>query len=433
MNSLFVKILLWFWATLVITTIGSAFISGLSGPRSYLLSRLAAFELEEARAAYEEGGGPGLERFMGRFHSVFSGEAILTDGSGRNLLTGADESALLARTRVESGFPPLRRGGAVIGRGSEDGKFWFFFVIPRGRFASWFLLPQHWWGMAIGIFLCYVLAFYLTQPVRRLQRAVERFGHGDLSARAASPRRDELGDLARTFDRMADRIQTLVDAERRLLLDISHELRSPLARLRVAVELARSGEDREAALNRIEKEAERLNGLVNGLLQVTRAEGDAGSLRREPVRLEQLLDELVADASLEARARGCDVRLAGAQPTLVQGDPELLRRAIENVIRNAVRHAPDGTAVEAALEASDGRAMVRIRDYGPGVPEDALPRIFDAFYRVESDRGRASGGAGLGLSIARRAVELHKGVIRARNAAPGLEVEIELPAAPVSG
>jgi signal transduction histidine kinase len=432
MNSLFAKILLWFWATLVITTIGSAFISGLSGPRPYLLARLADFELMEARTAYEAGGREGLGRFMGRFHSIFPGEALLTDGSGRNLLTGADESALLARARERSSVLPFRRGGAVVARGSDDGKYWFFFVIPRQRFAYWFLLPQHWWVMAAGIFLCYLLAFYLTQPVRRLQRAVERFGHGDLSARAASPRRDELGDLARTFDRMADRIQMLVDAERRLLLDISHELRSPLARLRVAVELARSGEDREAAISRIEKEAERLNGLVDGLLQVTRAEGDPGSLRREPVRLDQLLEELAADAALEARARGCDVRLTGAQPAVVQGDAELLRRAIENVIRNAVRYAPDGTAVEADLETSNGRAVVRVRDYGPGVPEEALPRIFDAFYRVERDRDRASGGSGLGLSIARRALQLHAGTIRARNAAPGLRVEIELPATPAA-
>ena len=430
MTSLFAKILLWFWATLVITTIGSALISGLAGPRPYLLSRLAAFELKEARAAYEEGGRPGLQQFMERFHSVFTGESILTDAYGRDLLTGADDSALLARTRAESRFPPFRRGGAVIARGSEDGKYWFFFVIPRERLVYWFLLPQHWWVMAAGIFLCYLLAFYLTQPVRRLQRAVERFGHGDLSARAASPRRDELGDLARTFDRMADRIQTLLDAERRLLLDISHELRSPLARLRVAVELARSGEDRETAINRIEKEAERLNGLVSGLLQVTRAEGDPGSLPREPVRLQKLLEELVADAALEAHARGCEVRLTGAQPAVVQGDAELLRRAIENVIRNAVRHAPEGTAVEVVLETSDGRAVVRIRDYGPGVPEESLPRIFDAFYRVERDRDRASGGSGLGLSIARRAIELHNGTIRARNTSPGLQVEIELPATP---
>ena len=228
---------------------------------------------------------------------------------------------------------------------------------------------------------------------------------------------------------MAGRIQTLVNAERRLLLDISHELRSPLARLRVAVELARSGENRDTHLDRIDKEAERLNSLVGGLLQVTRAEGDPDALRAEPVRLDRLLGDLVADSSLEAQAHGADMRVTGSQAVTIQGDPELLRRAIENVIRNAIRHAPQGTAVEATLRAAEGQATVQIRDYGPGVPAEALPRIFDPFYRVETARDRASGGAGLGLSIARRAVELHKGSIRAANAQPGLSVEIILPGA----
>jgi two-component system sensor histidine kinase CpxA len=432
-NSLFAKILLWFCATLVITTVGSAWIYAValnSGKRTYPpVARLVTFDLQEARAAYESGGRQGLADFMRRLHSVFNAEAIFTDASGRDLLTGADESNLFAKVRSESRFPIFRRGGTVVARGTEDGKYWFFFVIPRERVTSWFLLPQHWWAMAAGIPLCYLLAYYLTYPVRKLQRAVESFGRGDLSARAASPRRDELGELARTFDRMAGRIQTLVDAERRLLLDISHELRSPLARLRVAVELARSGENRDTALNRIEREAERLNVLVSGLLQVTRAEGDPGSLRRERVQLDRLLDEIVVDSAMEAQAHASDVRLAAASPIIVEGDPELLRRAIENIIRNAIRHAPEGTAVEVSLGQASGKAVLDIRDHGPGVPEQALPRIFDPFYRVETDRDRASGGAGLGLSIARRAVELHKGVIRARNADPGLLVEIELPAA----
>ncbi|MGA2132520.1 MAG: ATP-binding protein [Bryobacteraceae bacterium] len=428
MRSLFAKILVWFWATLIINTIGSALISGLSGPRPYLLSRLVAFQLIEARTAYESGGRPGLQQFMQRFRHVFAGEGVLTDASGHDLLTGADESAVLAKSVQEPRYPAFRPRGIVVSRASEDRRFYFLFAIPHERLAYWFLLPQHWWMMAAGVFLCYLLAFYLTYPVRRLQRAVERFGHGDFTARADPRRHDELGDLGRTFDRMADRIQILLAAQNRLLLDISHELRSPLARLRVAVELARSGQNREMALTRIDREAERLNALVSGLLQVTRAEGDPNTLRRQPVRLDRLLDELAADAAIEAQAHGADVRLAAAPPVTVEGDAELLRRAMENVIRNAVRHAPEGTTVEAGLEIAGGRATVRIRDYGTGVPEDALPHLFDAFYRVETDRDRASGGAGLGLSIARRAVELHQGGIRAENAAPGLRVEIELPA-----
>jgi two-component system sensor histidine kinase CpxA len=279
------------------------------------------------------------------------------------------------------------------------------------------------------VLLCYWLAYHLTRPVRRLQRAVERFGRGDLSARSGSVRRDELGELARTFDRMADRMETLLAAERRLLLDISHELRSPLARLGVAIELARSGDNLEAALNRIQKESDRLAALVGQLLQVTRAEGDPGSLRRDPVRLDELVEQLVDDSSIEAASHGCGVKYQRREPVTVAGDEELLRRAVENVLRNAIRHAPRDTDVEIKLARSNGQVVVDIRDHGPGVPEEALAQLFDAFYRVETDRNRTSGGIGLGLSIARRAVELHKGKIRARNAQPGLEVELELPVA----
>jgi two-component system sensor histidine kinase CpxA len=250
---------------------------------------------------------------------------------------------------------------------------------------------------------------------------VERFGQGDLSTRFETARRDELGDLARTFNRMADRIQTLLAAERRLLLDISHELRSPLARLGVAAELARSGEDRGGALDRIQKEADRLNSLVGELLQVTRAEGDPASLHFEPVRLDELVRDIVETNRIEATARGSELKLDIEAAAQIQGKPELLRRAVENVIRNAIRHAPAGTAVEVTVK----ERSILVRDRGPGVPEQDLARIFDPFYRVENDRNRSSGGAGLGLAIARRAIELHKGTIRARNADPGLLVEFE--------
>ena len=239
-------------------------------------------------------------------------------------------------------------------------------------------------------------------------------------------RGDEIGRLARAFNQMADRIQMLMAAERRLLLDISHELRSPLARLSVAVELARMGEDVESHLNRIQKEADRLNALVGELLQVTRAEGDASQRRSERVALDELVADVVEDGRLEAEARGCGIALE-AQPVSIAGDPELLRRALENVVRNGIRYAPTGTDLEVRLSRRDRHACIEVRDHGPGVPEESLPRIFDAFYRVETDRGRASGGVGLGLAIARRAVELHHGSVSARNAHPGLAVQIDLP------
>src|SRR5262249_24808980 len=150
-----------------------------------------------------------------------------------------------------------------------------------------------------SLLLSYGLAYHFTRPVRGLHRALERFGRGDLKARVESPRRDEMGRLARAFNRMAERIETLLTAERRLLLDISHELRSPLARLGVAVELARSGDDLQGSLNRIQKESDRLNALVGQLLQVTRAEGDPNSLRRESGRVGRVVVELEGDAGVE--------------------------------------------------------------------------------------------------------------------------------------
>jgi signal transduction histidine kinase len=434
MRTLFAKILLWFWCALAITVIGSAFISALSVSRNDIATespgaRLLTFQLEEARVAYETGGRPALQAFLENVQKIYHARGILTDDQGRDLVTGHDYSALVRRARLRPVFT-FRAMGDMVARSAADGRYWFFLIVTNERPGAWFLTPEHLFVIGAAILLCYWLAFHLTSPVRSLQRAVERFGRGDLTARVGSTRRDELGQLARTFDRMAERIETLLSAERRLLLDISHELRSPLARLGVAVELARArgGPALDPALNRIQKESDRLNSLVGQLLQVTRAEGDPNSLRHNPVRLDELVQQLVDDSNIEAAARGCSLRYERHEPVTVEGDPELLRRAVENVLRNAIRYSPADSSIEVATARNDGRAVVDVRDHGPGVPEVALPRLFDPFYRVETDRDRASGGIGLGLAIARRAIELHKGTIRARNADPGLMVEMELPA-----
>jgi two-component system sensor histidine kinase CpxA len=276
----------------------------------------------------------------------------------------------------------------------------------------------------------WVLAAHLARPLRGLRRIVERYGQGDLSARVQSKRGDEIGALERSFDQMAERIETRLSAERRLLQDVSHELRSPLARLAFAVELARSGENPGAALGRINREVGRLTVLVEELLKLAQAEGDPSSREPEDFPLRDLLLALAEDHALEAGARGCRLTVSAQEPGMVRGERELLRRAVENVLRNAVRHAPDETAIATELRQQPGTVTVAIRDHGPGVPDANLVMIFEPFYRVDSDRSRTSGGIGLGLSIARRAVELHSGRILARNAHPGLCVAIELPAAP---
>jgi signal transduction histidine kinase len=432
MRSLFVRTLLWFIATVILTfvalTVAAAIDMDPEERRRSPFGALISVEFSEAQNAYETGGPAALKAALERFKAATEVDAILTDGNGRDLLTGEDRRDLMRELRRQRRAPFWTRTRTVMARQSADGRYRFFVLMQRGSFARWFLQPEiSFSALGVLIVLSYTFARKLTNPVRQLRDAVDRFGKGDFRVRLRSARRDELGQLARTFDQMADRIETLLEAERRLLLDISHELRSPLARLAVAVELARSDADPARHLDRIEREAARLNALVGELLQVTRAEGDAARMRFESVPLHLLIDEVLEDARVEAGARGSAVEWAVREPVEIEGDPELLRRAVENVIRNAVRYTPPGTAVEVSLAGGPSEVTITVRDHGPGVAEEHLGRIFDPFYRVDSDRDRASGGAGLGLAIARRSVELHRGSIRARNAAPGLLVEIRLP------
>lgn len=441
MRSLFTKILLWFFLTVLVTSAASFYISTV-----FLRSRQPnfnrmSFELREARTAWETQGRAGLERFFARYKEASNVEPVLADASGRDVLTGRDWSKeiLASREFGPRGALPLfpfvhiepGHRGFVLPTLSRDHKYWFLAVIPRDpAHPNWSVeAPREtWWMLTLIVILCYVLARHVAAPVRQMQKTVERFGEGDFSARVNSRRRDELGDLARTVDRMAERIEMLVRSQRRLLQDISHELRSPLARLGVAVELARGGGDTTTALNRIEKEADRLNTLVGELIQVTRAEGDPNGLATEPLRLDELVRMIIDDAHIEAERRGIQIRTDIAEAE-IQGNPELLRRAIENIVRNAIRYSPERGAVEVKLHRTGSALRVSVQDQGPGVPEESLAHIFDPFYRVEKDRGRTSGGVGLGLAIAKRAVELHRGQMRASNTRPGLLVEIDIPAA----
>ena len=436
MRSLFAKTLLWFLATtavaiagVIITTAITFTASEPRGPFGTLLN----LQVDEAKRAYETGGKEALAKVLARFQQLSQMEVVFTNAQGTDLVTGKSRAELLhrpPRSRWRLPFPfTVGRRSAIIARADATRQYWLFLVDkPRGL-TFFFLQPQHLWIIGLVVLLCYGFAYHLTSPVRRLRSVVDCFGRGDFSARAVVNRKDELGQLANSFNQMAERIQTLLAAERRLLLDISHELRSPLARLGVAVELARSGQDYEHMIDRIQKEADRLNELVGELLQVTRVEGDPLMQKMEQVRLDELLADLVYDSLLEAKAKDCNLLLEAPVAVTLTGDEELIRRAVENVIRNAIRYAPRGSAVDIELAKTGEIARVSVRDYGPGVPEEALPRIFDPFYRVDSDRNRMSGGLGLGLAIARRSVELHKGKLQARNANPGLLVTIEFPIA----
>lgn len=440
MRTLFTKILLWFLLTIVVTFSVTFYVSSvLVRSRQPDFNRLN-FELLEARQAWEKQGSQGLATFVTRFKDATGGEGVLTDSAGRDLLTGRDMSKIISSpggrgVRGVAPFLPYLRldsgRGYTMSTRSRDGKYRFVATFPvrdTGREGWSVEVPQQtWWMLGIFAVLCYALARQLTSPLRTMQKTIERFGRGDFSARVNSRRADELGQLGRTIDQMAERIESLVKSQRRLLQDISHELRSPLARLGVAVELGRGGGSSTTAFNRIEREADRLNTLVGELIQVTRAEGDPSVLITQPMRLDDLVRLIVDDVHIEAERHHIEIDVAACEADM-EGNPELLRRAIENILRNAIRYSPDGGRVGVTLVRAGGQYRIAVRDFGAGVPEEALAHIFDPFYRVETDRGRISGGVGLGLAIARRAVELHRGILRATNATPGLLVEIELPA-----
>lgn len=305
-------------------------------------------------------------------------------------------------------------------------------LAARQRVFPEIIAPERLWLIAGVLALCYILARSLTAPLRSLQSVVEHFGRGDFTARSHSDRRDEVGELARTFDGMAQQIQSLLGRQRDLLRDVSHELRSPLTRLSLALQLARSGSDRFQALDRIEREAARLNTLVGELLSLARIESGQSALHRAAVRLDHMLGDVVESCSLEASSRGCRLRLTSEAPVTIEADEELIRRAMENVICNAVHYSPKDTEISVIIDQDPEAVRIRIRDFGPGVPAESLGRIFDPFWRVDQDRSRETGGTGLGLAIARHAVQAHGGRILVRNVDPGLEVEVRLPHDPAS-
>jgi two-component system sensor histidine kinase CpxA len=282
-----------------------------------------------------------------------------------------------------------------------------------------------------------VITRHITSPIVRLRQVANQLAQGNLAARVGADslrRKDELAGLSKDFDHMATQIQTLMCSQQRLLSDISHELRSPLARLSVALGIARRSATQEtaSALNRIERETQRLNELIGGLLQLARMESGAERLPRDIINLDLLLKEVAEDADFEARSRNRTVRVAVSTPCQVQGNPELLRSAIENVVRNAINYTPENTEVVATLtcEENNSDAVVRVRDQGSGVPESALANIFQPFYRVQAARDRSSGGTGLGLSITDRAIRGHGGSVQAQNVpGSGLQIELHLPVA----
>ncbi|HEY0064477.1 MAG TPA: ATP-binding protein [Telluria sp.] len=286
-------------------------------------------------------------------------------------------------------------------------------------------------GVLASLMFAALLAWRFLRPIRALQTAFEAASSGDLTPRfdkAPKGRGDELVALGRDFDRMSTQLRALMDNQRRLLHDVSHELRSPLARLQAAIGLAhQQPANMAAALERIERESVRMDKLVGELLTLSRLDSGAGLAQSEAITIMDLVDAIAADAQFEARARNCHVAVSGAAPVQVQGAPDLLWRAIENVVRNAVKHSPDGGGVEIVMEVAQREVLLHVIDQGPGVAQTDLETIFQPFYRSNPSANNID-GHGLGLAIARRVVDAHGGTIAAGNRPTGgLCVSITLP------
>jgi two-component system, OmpR family, sensor histidine kinase CpxA len=480
-RSLFLKIFLWFGAVVVTVIVGTFLVGELTRPEPFRPPQRGPMDLafgvyaSTAAEVYERDGQDALVAYIDRLQHesnirVFLFNSQLQELSGRRIPAGATGIAQrVVETRLpefaSNGSSPLLARPALTSRG---GQYVLVAEMPSRPPSHVYDHILHLLAIVlVGAAFCYWLAKHLTSPVAKLRAATQELAKGNLAARvgpALGKRQDELAALGADFDLMAEQIESLLNSQRRLLGDISHELRSPLARLNVALELARqrAGADATSALERIQSEAENLNEMIGQLLALTRLESGAETQAKSRFDLAQLLGEIIDDADFEARSRNRSVRLETIENCTIVGTQELIRRAIENVVRNAVQFTSDGSQVEVTLkclkqfavaEANDKvpdsklkaqnsrppgsgsdsarherLAVITVRDHGPGVPEAALSEIFRPFYRVDDARDREAGGVGLGLAITERAVRLHHGSVSANNAAEGgLIVKVTLP------
>ena len=453
---LFWKFFLVFWLTVITAGLGVGAVvwlhkyAGQERDPYVAAGGPAAFITRTGATVLETAGVDALRTVLYEWREPFP--LYVVDANGHELLDRAVEAPAVDAARRIAASADARRGARNVTL--ADGDSYLLFVparavrapepppaagpppaddVPPGpphrRPAPWLPIGA---GLLASLAFSALLAWYMAKPIRHLRRAFEAAAAGNLDVRVQpliGRRRDEIADLGREYDRMAGRLKELIDAQRRLFQDVSHELRSPLARLQAAVGLIRQGGgDTEAALERVEREAGRLDDLVGELLLLARLESGVPGAMDGDVDLIDLIDGIIEDARFEAEARGCHVQFQGGGPISVTGRADLLGRAIENVIRNAIRHtAPDTTVgVEVRSDAAANLLTLSVCDRGPGIAPEAREAMFEPFYRVPgSEHFR---GYGLGLAIARRAVEAHGGSIRAGNrAGGGLRVDIHLP------
>lgn len=297
-----------------------------------------------------------------------------------------------------------------------------------GRQPYWLWLT----GLLASLAFSAVIAWYLAKPIRHLRQALNRVASGELDTRVAfamDGRRDELADLGLAFDQMATQLQQHIQAQKRLLHDVSHELRSPLARLQIAIGLAQqSPHTLNDSLSRIETESERLDALIGELLTLSRLESPQTALNRRPIDVSELVASIVDDASYELADSATHIDFVVDGPQIAEIDEVILGRAIENIVRNAVKFTTEGSTITVNLSQTNGQLNLQVSDSGPGIAEADLTRVFEPFYRSGIHQARNNHGYGLGLAIAQYAVRAHGGTLTARNQQPhGLKMTLNLP------
>ena len=388
--------------------------------------RFDELQLESARNFLQSSGKPAVAGYLQSLDKIFGGSHYLLDAGGKDIVTGADRSAMLPAPPAVKSRTGTHNHWEIAHR-SQDGRYWFAAEGQVRPPRIWSFLPYYFLVIGATGILCWIAAAGVISPIRKVAASIALFGQGNLGVRVETDRDDEIGQLGRSFNEMAERLERLITSERRLLSDISHELRSPLARLKFATKLARTSPDPASALERIERDVNRIASLVADIVEINVVEDDPAMHEKREICIRDIIDEVVRDCSVEAEARGCTIQVSGEVCGQVQGNPELLRRALENVLRNAIRYSPEKSPIELFISENGEDARIVIRDFGPGVPDSAMTRIFDPFFRVEEARNTNGGGSGLGLSIAKRAVHLHRGSIMAANATPGLRITIDIP------
>jgi signal transduction histidine kinase len=451
MYRLFLTIFLWFWLTawgiLAIVFLGSR-LTGMrqvSAPDMY--ATVAPILAVEAVKAYESGGPEAFARFSQSNDVDRPRQLFLLDGFYKDVLSRplTDDGIRVAHAAKDGQLIVLRAHIAAYKFVSPSGHPYILILYMKSglRAMGDALLGQ---GLPYTIslillvtLLCFALAYHIASPIHSIQSTARRVAQGDLKARvpaSVSRRFDELAALAKDFDSMVGRLDVLIQTQKNLLNSVSHELRSPLARINLSLAILkkRSLPESDDMFQRLDRDIARIDLLMGQLLTLSRLEAGLSSAEREDVDFAQLVEEAAADSNFEAQASGKSVNLRTKSSVILgNADPHALRSACENVIRNAVRFTRPGTNVEVVLEmdrsTSEPLVLLSIRDHGPGVPEESLDAIFQPFYRVSGDT-KGTDGNGLGLAIASEAIRLHHGTIRAANLRPtGLEITIRLPIA----